>query len=89
MKARQKWGLLILNSKGFVNFVISNLRSFEKFHALKNVKKLTFSIWKKKTRFFHQISFVHYLYYLTYFEVYSIDAPWKTESNKCLWKQVR
>jgi hypothetical protein len=33
-----------INSKGCVNFVISNLRSFEKFHALKNVKKLTFSI---------------------------------------------
>ncbi len=36
MKARQKWDLLVLNSKGFVNFVMSNLRNFEKFYALKN-----------------------------------------------------
>ncbi len=26
MKARQKWNLLVLNSKGFVNFVMSDLR---------------------------------------------------------------
>ncbi len=43
MKAHQKWNLLVLNSKGFVNFVMSNLRNFEKFDTLKNVKKITFS----------------------------------------------
>ncbi len=42
MKAHQKWDLLVLNSKGFVNFVMSNLRTFEKFDTLKNVKKITF-----------------------------------------------
>jgi len=47
MKARQKWDLLVPNSKGFVNFVMSNLRNFEKFYTLKSVEKLTFSIWKK------------------------------------------
>ncbi len=36
MKARQKWDLLVLNSKGFVNFVMSNLTNFEKFYTLKN-----------------------------------------------------
>jgi hypothetical protein len=44
MKARQKWDLLVLNSEGYVNFAISSLRSFDTFHALKNVEKLTFSI---------------------------------------------
>ncbi len=34
MKAHQKWDLLVLNSKGFVNFVMSNLRNFEKFDTL-------------------------------------------------------
>ncbi len=51
MKAHQKWNLLVLNSKGFVNFVMSNLRNFEKFDTLKNVKKITFSIPKKNTDF--------------------------------------
>ena len=64
MKARQKWDLLVLNSRGFVNFVMSNWRNFEKFHALKNVKKLTFSKVhqgqnvSKKKRFF---CFSHHL----------------------------
>ncbi len=44
MKARQKWDLLVTNGKGFVNFVMSNLRNFKKFYTLKNVKILTFSI---------------------------------------------
>ena len=57
MKARQKWDLLVLNSKDFVNFVMSNLRNFKKSSTLKNVKKLTFSIWKKNTRFSYEISF--------------------------------
>ncbi len=35
MKARQKWDLLVLNSKGFVCFVVSNLGNFEKFYTLK------------------------------------------------------
>ena len=89
MKARQKWDLLVINSKGFVNFVMSNLRNFKKFSTLKNVKKLTFSIWKKNTRFSHKISFCHYFYYLTCFEMYTMDAAWKTESNKCISKHVR
>ncbi len=57
MKARQKWDLLVLNSKHFLNFIMSNLRNFEKCYALKNAKKLTFSIWKKNTRFSCKISF--------------------------------
>ncbi len=36
MKAREKWDLLVLNSKDFVNFIMSNLRNFEKLYALKN-----------------------------------------------------
>ncbi len=40
MKARQKWDLLVLNSKDFVNFVMSNLRNSEKFYTLRNVKKI-------------------------------------------------
>ncbi len=57
MKARQKWDLLVLNSKSFVNFVMSNLRNFEKFYTLKNVKKLTFSISKKNTDFPIKLAF--------------------------------
>ncbi|CAF3435491.1 unnamed protein product [Rotaria sp. Silwood1] len=33
MKARQKWGLLILNSKGYQNFLTSNLGNFQKFYT--------------------------------------------------------
>ena len=82
MKARQKWDLLILNSKSFINFMMSNLRNFEEFYTLENIKKLTFSIWRKTTRFSDTISSSHYFYYLTCFKIYSIDAASKTESNK-------
>ena len=44
MKACEKWDLLILNGKDFVNFVKSKSIKFEKFYTLKNAKKLTFSI---------------------------------------------
>ncbi len=37
MKARQKWDLLVLNSKGFINFVMSNLIKFKKSCTLKPV----------------------------------------------------
>jgi hypothetical protein len=49
MKARQKWDLLLLNSKDFVNFVMSNLRNSEKFYTLRNVKKIHIFYMKKKT----------------------------------------
>ena len=42
MKARQKWKLSILNSKDFVNFVMSKLKYFEKFYVLKMLKNLHF-----------------------------------------------
>ena len=29
MKARQKWGLLVLNSKGYENLLMSDLRNFQ------------------------------------------------------------
>ena len=33
MKARQKWSLLVLNSEGYENLLMSNLRNFQKFYA--------------------------------------------------------
>ena len=39
MKAREKWGLLMLNSKGYVNLLISNLRNFQKFYTFLGVEK--------------------------------------------------
>ncbi len=33
MKARQKWHLLVLNSKGFVNFIMSTFRDIGKFYT--------------------------------------------------------
>jgi hypothetical protein len=86
MKARQKWDLLVLNSKDFVNFVISNLRNFEKFYTLKNSH---FLYERKILDFPIKLAFFHYFNYLTCFEIYSIDAAWKTESNKCISKHVR
>jgi hypothetical protein len=48
MKARQKWVLLVLNSEGVVNFVISNFRNFEKFDTLKN----SHFLYRRKTQIF-------------------------------------
>ena len=48
MKARQRRDLLVLSTKGFVNFVISNFRKFEKFDALKN----SHFIYRRKTQIF-------------------------------------
>jgi hypothetical protein len=36
MKACQKWDLLVLNSKSFIDIVMSNLRNFDKFHVFKS-----------------------------------------------------
>ncbi len=53
MKACQKWDLLVLNSKSFIDIVMSNLRNFDKFHVLKNSHFLN----RKNHRFFHKIGF--------------------------------
>ena len=37
MKARQKWALLILNSEGFENIFLSNVRGFQKFKSSKTL----------------------------------------------------
>ena len=47
MKAPQKWNLLILNSMDFLNFVLSNLKYFEKFYVLKMLKNSHFRYEKK------------------------------------------
>ena len=39
MKAREKWGLLMLNSKGYVNLLISNIRNYQKFYRFLGVEK--------------------------------------------------
>ena len=39
MKAREKWSLLMLNSKDYVNLLISNLRNFQKFYIFLGVEK--------------------------------------------------
>ncbi len=39
MKAHETWGLLILNSKDYVNLLILNLRNFQKFYTFLGVKK--------------------------------------------------
>ena len=49
MKARQKWDLLVLNSKGFVNFVMLNLRNFEKFFI--NIQEFLKDILRSLTNF--------------------------------------
>ena len=39
MKARQKWGLLMLNSKGYVDLLISYLSNFQKFYTFLELEK--------------------------------------------------
>ena len=38
MKAREKWGLVMPNSKGYVKLLISNLRNFQKFYTFVGVE---------------------------------------------------
>ena len=74
MNARQKWNLSILNSKDFANFVMANLKYFEKFYVLKILKKLTFSLWEKSNKFSHKVNFFYYFQYPRYFDICSINA---------------
>ena len=38
MKVREKWGLLVLNSEGYENFLMSNLRNSQKFYTFFRVE---------------------------------------------------
>ena len=57
MNARQKWNLSILNSKDLANFVMSNLKYFEKFYVLKMLKSSHFLYGKKATNFPIKLTF--------------------------------
>jgi hypothetical protein len=77
MKAREKWDLLVLNIE------------LKKFREIVCIKKLTFSMSNKNTDFLLKLAFPHYFHYLTWFKIYSIGAARKTESKKCISKQVK
>ena len=96
MKIHQKWDLLVLNSKDFVNFIMSNLWNFQKFYRLKNFKNLTFSIFI----FFFIISTashvsntliwfsfprcIYWIYFETFFTVLSFSKFYKFNITKPL-----
>ena len=39
MKAREKWGLFMLNRNDYVNLLLLSLRNFQKFYTLLGAKK--------------------------------------------------
>ena len=51
MKARQKWGLLVLNSEGYENRLMSNLRYFQKFYTFLG-SKIRMPVIQKWNRMF-------------------------------------
>ena len=56
--------------------------------CIKNVKKFTFSLWMKGNRFSDKVNFFLLFPVPQIFDICSINAAWKAESNKCISKHV-
>ncbi len=88
MKARQKWDLLVLNSKRLWKPFNVELKKLSEISILKNVKKTILLYRRKNTRFFNKISVFYYFYSFGRSRIYSFDAVFHTASNEYIFEHL-